>query len=120
MAGTGLDVLSERPCNSRIHKPFRLERRSLDCERPAGENRWITGQSAVHGGAVSHKAGRRGLTEPTRTATADGSVNRVIHRFSPGGQGALCLVKFFAIMGLLEAFGFLSTARGLAFEEEDG
>ena len=92
----------------------------MDRERRTGENLLTTGQRPVHGGVVSHETGKRGLTEPTRNATAVGSVNRVVHRFSPDGQGTLCLVKFFAIMGLFEAFGFLSTPSGLAFEEEDG
>jgi hypothetical protein len=73
----------------------------IDQQTP-GENLWITCQQTVgdRGSVNSSKTSRdRPSSDPPGHA---GTANRVIHKFSPGGQGTLCPVKLFGIIELFE------------------
>jgi hypothetical protein len=78
-------------------------------QRPVGDNLLISRRrKAQESGVVNSR--HRGFARPrsNRSARA-GTGNRVIHKFSPGGQGTLYPVKLFGIITLVRALPQLST-----------
>jgi hypothetical protein len=73
-------------------------------------------QHAQRAGVVNSRKEAR--TQPhTAPSVRCETINRVTHKFSPGGQGTLYPVKLFGIIRLFECCRELSTAACSLYEE---
>ena len=62
-------------------------------------------------------SGRHDLDTTPSRSDRDQTINKVTHKFSPGGQATLYPVKLFGIMSLFEHCPELSTAAYSLYDE---
>ena len=95
---------------------FDLTRPPLD-QRPMGENLLITCRRKVQGNGVVNSCNRGCAWPQSDPSGGDETINRLTHKFSPGGQGTLYPVKLFGIIELVRALPRLSTAACPLYDE---